>query len=183
MSGERDDLNMDDGDEVVKTGKKRGGLNPFIIKVLSGAAGIVMLTVLMVVVSLVTVKCSSTGASGTSRPDVGITDIRKPKIEHPMTFNLEDPFRQQLHDGKMIQMSITLAFQAKNKKLQMELTQNIPQLRDIIIKTLSKLDSDYFKDTDPLGKFEEDLIKQINRILNEGEIDAIYFQEYTLMGN
>lgn len=184
MSDDRnDDLNIDDSDDGVKSSKKKSFLNPFLIKILSGVAGIIAILVLMFIVALVTVKCSSAGTGGTGRPDSGLSDIRKPKVEHPMTFDLEKPFRQQLRDGKMIQMNIALAFQARNKKLQMELTQNIPQIRDIIIKTLSRLDSNYFKDGDALGKLQEDLIKQINRMLNEGEIDAIYFQEYTLMGN
>jgi flagellar basal body-associated protein FliL len=34
-----------------------------------------------------------------------------------------------------------------------------------------------------LSKLEDDLVKQINRMLNEGEIEGIFFQEYTLMGN
>ena len=52
-----------------------------------------------------------------------------------------------------------------------------------VIKTLSKLEANYFSDVDPLSKLEDDLVKQINRMLNEGEIEGIFFQEYTLMGN
>ena len=96
---------------------------------------------------------------------------------------MDTPFRQQLRDGKMIQVDIALAYAEKNKKLQTELTQNKAQIRDIVIKTLSKLEANYFSDVDPLSKLEDDLVKQINRMLNEGEIEGIFFQEYTLMGN
>ncbi|MBO5288221.1 MAG: flagellar basal body-associated FliL family protein [Spirochaetales bacterium] len=184
MSDEKDDNlnNMDDTDGGGMESKKRG-LNPFIIKILSGVAGIVLLITLVVVVCLLVVKCSTTGTGGTGTPDNGLTDIRKPHVEHPAILAMDTPFRQQLRDGKMIQVDIALAYAEKNKKLQTELTQNKAQIRDIVIKTLSKLEANYFSDVDPLSKLEDDLIKQINRMLNEGEIEGIFFQEYTLMGN
>lgn len=185
MSDEKnDDLNIDESDDGVKTAAKKGAaLNPFIVKVLSGVASVIGIIILVVVVSLITQKCTSNSTGGAGRPDDGLVDIRKPKVDHPETFPLDKPFRQQLKDGKMIQLSINLGFKAGDKKLQMELTQNIPQIRDIIIKTLSRLDSDYFKEGDSLDKLQEDLLKQINRVLNEGEVQYLFFQEYTLMGN
>ena len=169
MSDEKsDNLDMEQSDDGgVSSGSKKGSfLNPFIIKVLSGVAAIIGIVVLVVIVSLLTIRCSSGGTGGAGRPDDGIVDIRRQKVTHPETLPLDKPFRQQLKDGKMIQ-----------------LTQNIPQIRDIIIKTLSRLDSDYFKDEDSLDKLQEDLLKQLNRMLNDGEVERIFFKEYTLMGN
>jgi flagellar basal body-associated protein FliL len=118
MSDEKDDLNnMDDADGGGMEAKKKG-LNPFIIKVLSGVAGIVLLITLVVVVCLLVVKCSSTGTGGAGTPDNGLTDIRKPHVEHPAILAMDTPFRQQLRDGKMIQVDIALAYAEKNKKLQ-----------------------------------------------------------------
>ena len=180
MPDEKDDNfnNMDDTDAGGMESKKRG-LNPFIIKVLTGVAGIVLLITLVVVVCLFVVKCSSTGTGGAGTPDNGLTDIRKSRVEHPATLAMDSPFRQQLKDGRMIQVDIQLAYSGDNKKLQTELTQNKAQIRDIVIKTLSKLEANYFSDIDPLSKLEDDLVKQINRMLNEGEIEGIFFQEYT----
>ncbi|HBD94202.1 MAG: hypothetical protein A2015_14190 [Spirochaetes bacterium GWF1_31_7] len=186
MSDEKsDNLDMEQSDDGgVSSGSKKGSfLNPFIIKVLSGVAAIIGIVVLVVIVSLLTIRCSSGGTGGAGRPDDGIVDIRRQKVTHPETLPLDKPFRQQLKDGKMIQLDIALGFKPKNKKLQAELTQNIPQIRDIIIKTLSRLDSDYFKDEDSLDKLQEDLLKQLNRMLNDGEVERIFFKEYTLMGN
>lgn len=185
MSDEKNDLDMEQGDEGVSSssGKKGNFLNPFIIKMLSGVAVVIGIVILVVIVSLLTIRCSGGGTGGAGRPDDGVVDIRRQRVIHPETLSLDKPFRQQLRDGTMIQLNISLGFRPNNKKLQMELTQNIPQVRDIIIKTLARLDSDYFKDPDALGKLQEDLIKQLNRMLNDGEIERIFFEEYTLMGN
>jgi len=63
------------------------------------------------------------------------------------------------------------------------LSQIKPEIRDIIIKHLSRLKSDYFVDKEgaSLDKLEEDILKQVNRIVNDGKIDRMLFQEYTLM--
>lgn len=183
MSDDRaDSIDMEQSDDIVSSSSKKGSfLNPLLIKVLGAVATVVFLVILMVVISMLVVKCSGAATGGASSPDGGVVDIRRQKVEHPETLPLEKPFRQQLKDGKMIQLSIHLAFKPGNKKLQMELTQNIPQIRDIIIKTLSRIDSDYFKDGDALDKLQEDLLKQVNRMLNDGEVERIFFQEYTLM--
>lgn len=184
MADEEEDINIDESEDSGKAPQKKGGfLNPFIIKILTGVLGAIGIIVLVIVTSLLTTKCSSSYSGGAGRPDEGVVDIRKKQVDHPETFVLEKPFRQQLKDGKMLQLNIALAFNSKDKKLQIELTQNVPQIRDIIIMALSRLDGDYFRDPEALAKLKEDLLKQINRMLNEGEIEDIYIQEYTLMGN
>ena len=44
-------------------------------------------------------------------------DVARPKTIHLEYLELEAPFRQQLLDGKMIQLKITLGYRAKDKKL------------------------------------------------------------------
>lgn len=105
------------------------------------------------------------------------------KIQKLEYMELEEPFRQKLLDGKMIQLKVTLGYDAQNKKLQQELTLVKSEIRDIIIKHLSHLSSDYFKDgTDnSMEKLEQDFLKQINRILNNGRVERVLFNEFTLM--
>jgi flagellar basal body-associated protein FliL len=170
-------------EEPTEQPKKKGALlSPLIIRIL-------LITALLIVVVLVSVLVFIVGSSLVSksgaktRPDEWGADIQKAKVEHLEYFELEDPFRQQLLDGKMIQVKITLGYRANDKKLAAEIAAIKPEIRDIIIKHLSHLKSDYFVDIQgsSLEKLEEDFLKQINRILNTGKIQRILFQEYTLM--
>jgi flagellar basal body-associated protein FliL len=179
MSDERDDMNMpEDGEGGQTTAKKGGFLSPFIIKIISIAAAAIGVIILSTVVTLI-VSSLSKSSSGTSAPDVD--DIKRTEVEHLEYLAFDSAFRQQLIDGRMIQLKISLGYKPKDKALQTELSQIIPEMRDIVIKQLSRLKSDYFNDENALDRLEEDLLKQINRIVNSGKVERIYFQEYTLM--
>ena len=149
-----------------------------------------MIIALLIAMSLISIIAVIIGLNVSKSSDVKTIprewemDVTRPKTEHLEYIALEDPFRQQLLDGKMIQLKITLGYRAGDKKLQQEISQIKPEIRDIIIKHLSHLKSDYFVDEtsgSALEKLEEDFLKQINRILNTGKVDRILFQEYTLM--
>ena len=185
-----DEQNFDDDidieDSVSETSKKKGSfLSPFLVRILMIVALVVAMIIIAVVVSAIVFKVVGS-RSPQVRPDSWMDDqIVKTKTIHYEYLELEDPFRQQLMDGKMIQLKITLAYKAKDKALQQELSQIKPEIRDIIIKHLSHLKSEDFVDAksggSALEKLEMDFLKQINRILNTGRVERILFQEYTLM--
>lgn len=159
--------------------KKKGfSLSPFIVKLLSLVAAVIGVIIVSVLTVLIMTRCAIP-SGGASAPDSDIPKrIKKLHLEY---LKIEEPFRQQLIDGRMIQLKLSLGYKAKDKKVQQELTQVIPEIRDIIIKHLSRIKSEYFQDEHALDRLEEDLLKQINRILNEGKVEKIFFQEYTLM--
>ncbi len=160
---------------------KKGGplLSPFILKILMIVVAVIAVVVISAIVSILILNTAKPGAGGADAPSTG--DIARVDTEHFEYLKFEDAFRQQLIDGRMIQLKIALGFKPKDKKLQTELTQIQPELRDIIIKHLSRLKSDYFMQETALDNLQEDLLKQINRIVNSGKVERIYFQEYTLM--
>ncbi|HOJ63114.1 MAG TPA: flagellar basal body-associated FliL family protein [Spirochaetota bacterium] len=158
--------------------KKGAFLSPFLVKILSLVAAGIGVIIISVLTVLIMTRCAIPSGGATS-PD---TDVpKREKRIHLEYLKIDDPFRQQLIDGRMIQLKLSLGYKAKDKKVQQELTQVIPEIRDIIIKHLSRLKSDYFQDEHALDRLEEDLLKQINRILNEGKVEKIFFLEYTLM--
>jgi len=180
MPGEED---LDLEDSAAAAPQKKGPLlSPLIIRILLFFALVILIILISIVVVIVFGKVASPqGAKG--YPDEWSEDIKRPKAVHLEYLSLEDPFRQQLLDGKMIQLKIDIGYKALDKNLQQELSAIKPEIRDIVIKHLSGLRSDYFTDTTgtSLEKLEEDLLKQINRILNNGKVERILFQEYTLM--
>ena len=179
-----DDINIDggegEGQPQGQAQKKGGFLSPFLIKILSIIALIILIIVISVITVMVVVNFMKP-QSGTALPgEEGQTLVKE---EHLATQKFEDPFRQQLLDGKMLQMKIAIGFKAKDKRLQAELSELVPEMRDIIIKYLSRLSSDYFADPNEssLDRLEAELLKQINRIVLEGKVERIYFMEFTLM--
>ncbi|HOV12682.1 MAG TPA: flagellar basal body-associated FliL family protein [Spirochaetota bacterium] len=159
--------------------KKGGFLSPFLVKILGIAAMVIAMIIVATIVSIIVINIAKPSSGGSSLPDV--EDIKRTSVTHLEYLKFEDAFRQQLVDGRMIQLKIALGYKPKDKPLQTELSQIIPELRDIIIKQLSRLRSEYFADENALDRLEEDLLKQINRIVNTGKVERIYFQEYTLM--
>lgn len=179
---QNDDINIDEGDESSQASSPRGGfLNPFIIRILTIVALFLAMFIMTVVVSLVVFRCSSSGPGRTTSAPMVDTDITRAPVEHLEYLMIEEPFRQRLIDGKMIQLELSIGYKPGNKKLQQELTQIVPEIRDIIIKHLSHMKAEELSHENALDELEEALIKQINRIINTGKIDRIFFQEYTLM--
>ncbi len=183
MADDKDDDIVDGedgGDLGAQSPAKKGGLlSPFIVKILGIAALFISIVIIATIVSIIVINVAKPSSGGANLPNVD--DIKRSAVTHLEYLKFEDAFRQQLIDGRMIQLKIALGYKPKDKTLQTELTQIIPEIRDIIIKQLSRLRSDYFADENALDRLEEDLLKQVNRIVNTGKVERIYFQEYTLM--
>lgn len=170
-------------DEGVEAQSKKGSfLSPLIIRILLITALLIVIVLIAVIVFMIGSSIVKTGPSQI-RTDVWDEGVFRKKVVHLDYLVLEEPFRQQLLDEKMIQLKITLGYKANDKKLQQEISKIKPEIRDIVIKHLSHLKSDDFVDEtgSSLEKLEEDFLKQINRILNNGKVERILFQEYTLM--
>lgn len=168
-----------EGAEEQQSSKKGFSVSPFLIKILGIVAAVIAVIIICVIVVIVMNNVMvQKGGNVTVSPGESITRVHR---EHHEYLKIDEAFRQQLIDGKMIQVKISLGYKAGDKKTQQELSQIIPEIRDIVIKHLGRLKGEYFNDENALDKLEEDLLKQINRVLNSGKVEKIYFQEYTLM--
>jgi flagellar protein FliL len=171
----------EEGEESTSQPQKKGGfLSPFLIRILSiivAVVGIIILFFVLLLIMLPIMLKSNNG--GTSAPNV--EGIKKVAVEHLQYLPFEDAFTQQLSDGKMLKLKISLGYKSGDKRLQAELTEIVPEMRDIVIKQLSRLNSEYFTDEAALDNLQEDLLKQINRIVNNGKVERILFQEFTIM--
>lgn len=75
-----------------------------------------------------------------------------------------------------IRITISLAYDKKNKKLDKELPNKIPAIRDVVIETLRKKTTSDFKSNN-IDNIKKELIKAINNNLINGEIINIYIQD------
>ncbi|MCU0822489.1 MAG: flagellar basal body-associated FliL family protein [Spirochaetes bacterium] len=185
MSDEPDNIELDESEEGAApeaSGGKKGGkfLSPFIIKMLTFAIGGILVTIWIVILFMVLIRCTSS-PQPTSSNVPQTQQITRQAVEHLEYHNIEDAFRQRLIDDSMVQIKISLGFKEGNKKIGQELSSANAEIRDVIIKQLSHMKGEDFKKPNALDELEEALVKQINRLLNTGKIERVFFQEYTLM--
>jgi len=82
--------------------------------------------------------------------------------------------------NRMLKISITFEFKAKNKKLKEALSKRESQIRSVIIMYLSGLS--YVQTT---GSANKELIlktikKKVNEVLQEGKIRKVFFKEFVV---
>ena len=172
-----ENFDKEEGEELQEPQKKGFSVSPFLIKILGIVAAVIGIIIICVIVVIVMSHFMQPAGGSVAQGE----QITKVKREHYEYLNIDDPFRQQLMDGKMVQLKISLGYKSGDKKTQNELSQIIPEVRDIVIKHLGRLRGEYFTDENALDRLEEDLLKQINRVLNNGKVEKIFFQEYTLI--
>lgn len=85
--------------------------------------------------------------------------------------NLADP-------GGKRYLKITMQFELTNAKVSQELARRTVEVRDKIIMLLSS--KEYEEIGNPTGKMtlKKELISQLNRILQDGQVKEIYFTEF-----
>ncbi|MBZ4663090.1 MAG: fliL [Caloramator sp.] len=79
-------------------------------------------------------------------------------------------------DKTYIRIAISLAYDKKNKKLDKELPNKVPAIRDVIIEILRKKKTADFNSNN-IDNIKKELIKAINNNLTNGEIINIYIQD------
>lgn len=79
-------------------------------------------------------------------------------------------------DKTYIRITISLAYDKKNKKLEKELPDKVPAVRDAVIEIIRKKKTTDFNSNN-IDNIKKELIKAINNNLINGEIINIYIQD------
>ena len=117
-----------------------------------------------------------TGADGGQAPD---TEAVK-EIEVGAMFDM-DPFVVNLNEAggkRYLKSKIEIEFVGDNVRL--ELTNRLPQLRDVILLHLSSKTLDEIRSVDGKIELKNALIKQINQVLKQGKIRNLYFTQFVI---
>ena len=105
-------------------------------------------------------------------------EAKKPVVEQTVIqemgtylVNLADP-------GGKRYLKITMQFELTNAKVSQELARRTVEIRDKIIMLLSS--KEYEEIGNPTGKMtlKKELISQLNRVLQDGQVKEIYFTEF-----
>ena len=107
-------------------------------------------------------------------PDSGQQPVAEPAVMQEMgTFlvNLADT-------GGKRYLKVTIQFELSNAKVGAELSRRTVEVRDKIIMLLSS--KEYEEIGNPTGKMtlKKELINQMNRFLQDGQVKEIYFSEF-----
>ena len=121
-------------------------------------------------------QSGQTGADGGQAPD---TEAVK-EIEVGAMFDM-DPFVVNLNEAggkRYLKSKIEIEFVGDNVRL--ELTNRLPQLRDVILLHLSSKTLDEIRSVDGKIELKNALIKQINQVLKQGKIRNLYFTQFVI---
>ena len=117
-----------------------------------------------------------TGAAGGQAPD---TEVVK-EMEVGTMFDM-DPFVVNLNEAggkRYLKSKIEIEFVGDN--LRIEMTNRLPQLRDVILLHLSSKTLDEIRSVDGKIELKNALIKRINQVLKQGKIRNLYFTQFVI---
>lgn len=117
-----------------------------------------------------------TGADGGQAPD---TEAVK-EIEVGAMFDM-DPFVVNLNEAggkRYLKSKIEIEFVGED--VRKELTNRLPQLRDVILLHLSSKTLDEIRSVDGKIELKNALIKRINQVLKQGKIRNLYFTQFVI---
>ena len=117
-----------------------------------------------------------TGADGGQAPD---TEAVK-EIEVGAMFDM-DPFVVNLNEAggkRYLKSKIEIEFVGED--VRKELTNRLPQLRDVVLLHLSSKTLDEIRSVDGKIELKNALIKRINQVLKQGKIRNLYFTQFVI---
>jgi flagellar FliL protein len=116
------------------------------------------------------------GADGGQAPD---TEAEK-ELEVGAMFDM-DPFVVNLNEAggkRYLKSKIEIEFVGED--VRKELTNRLPQLRDVILLHLSSKTLDEIRSVDGKIELKNALIKRVNQVLKQGKIRNLYFTQFVI---
>jgi flagellar protein FliL len=107
-------------------------------------------------------------------PDSG----KQPVVEQTVMQEMGTYLVNLANTGGKRYLKVTIQFELSNAKVGAELTRRTVEVRDKIIMLLSS--KEYEEIGNPTGKMtlKKELINQMNRFLQDGQVKEIYFSEF-----
>jgi flagellar FliL protein len=157
-----------------KFGLKRFLSGAVLRVLLFAAAGIGVVIISVITASMV--------AGGKSEDSAEIMDKQGLQQRPPVlaTFEMEE-FMTGLADRDtmhFVKMKLNLGYETGNLRLQTELSERRRQIKDLILLTLNEKTAEELHSKGQKEELKDELMKLINGLLREGEIKAIYYEDF-----
>ncbi|HOJ77419.1 MAG TPA: flagellar basal body-associated FliL family protein [Bacillota bacterium] len=119
---------------------------------------------------------------GSSHPNVELGVGTKKNVElGPLVSIGNDIIVNLAKQGSMdYYLKVNVTLEAGNKKVAEELTNRIPQVRDLLINILSSKTIDKINEKEGKELIRREIINDINEILSTGKIKNVFFQEFVI---
>lgn len=175
------DLGGDDLDEGGAGEGEPGGLRG----IFSGSLVKVLLIVALLVVVFIVALIAGSIAGGRRSAEEGYKRdkeqamIRKKPLD---TFNLKE-FLANTSDKDethLVRIKLQLGYQKKALKLQTELNERRAQIRDLILLFFNDKKKEDMDNAAKKRKLKKSLMNRINSILINGQIEDIYYEEFSV---
>ena len=107
------------------------------------------------------------------------TDVKK-KVEVGAMFDM-DPFVVNLNEaGGKRYLKSKIEIEYVGDEIRVELSDRLPQLRDVILLHLSSKTLDEIRSVDGKIELKNALIKRINQVMKKGKIRNLYFTQFVI---
>ena len=170
-----DELEEGEEDEGKPKEKKKLTLSPAIVKILTT----VLLIVVVALVAGFVAVFVSTSVSKTGAVAAGITDDMV-KSEPPNYYSLGE-FSQTTSDldaPRFVRVTLNLTYTENPKGLLAELPERYLILRDRVADIISTYPYDVVRTVDGKNRLKEDIRREINNQLKNGQIDEVLFDNF-----
>lgn len=179
-----DSLDYEDGDDLEGEGGASGGggglkglLSSSIVKVLLYAAAVIV----VILISVITATCVTKSKDKDSRVRDDQDQMLRTKDIYA-TFDLKQ-FMINTKDTDtqhLVRVKLQLAYKRDNIKLVTELNARRAQISDIILLFFKDKSKDQMDSSDKIQRLKEELKNRINRELNDGQVEDIYYEEFSI---
>lgn len=179
--GENEDIRLEDdtpSPEETVAEAKGFSLGKLIEWILSNTITVIVAVVIAVVVSFFIMNSMISKKSEEVYRTVKITP--KPA---PLAIFMLDDFRintADIDEPRFVRVKINLAYNQGNKQLQNELVERKIQLRDVILRILNRKEKRDIDTVEGKERLKEEIKKEINNVLMNGEIEDVYFDEFVI---
>ncbi|MGL5721678.1 MAG: flagellar basal body-associated FliL family protein [Brevinema sp.] len=169
---------LDDEEGGAPSGKPPSPIAGILSKIL----GYLIPVLISVVISVVIMFLIFRGGTSKNRNEELVAVQLQPKPA-PLSYYDLGSFRINTADidaNYFVRLAIQLGFNADNKALHQEITDRVPQFKDIILNILNSKEKNQIDETLKKEQLKEEIRRSLNNVLINGEIDAIYYTEFTV---
>lgn len=160
-----------------ESGKRVGFLPAIVLKVLKWVAIVVAILILVIVVVVITVR-ALVGETTAYTGVVPMSEDVQPVPETLAFFTNLGQIRGQTNDAQPASFvaDVALGYEMGNNTLAAEITTRSTRIYNIVLVYLSKKTANELHPKNA-EKLQEELLREINRIMSTGKIKAVLFKE------
>ncbi len=158
--------------EVKDASEAKKGLNPIIL----------------ILVAVVLLAVAGGGffffvASGNKAQDTEAQEeVKKKKEEKPKVFyQFEDSFIVNLAETNAERyLKVTPVFEVESEDVQNEITEKLPQIKDILITIFSSKTLDEVTTLSGKDRLKQEIIDKVNEVLAKGKVTRVFFSDFVI---